>query len=353
MKICIIGLPGAGKKTLFQALTECEIKDKDISAPLLKGTVRVNDPRFDVLLGILNPKTSVRPAIKIELFQNTEERFSSNPQTINDIVKSDLICCVIRTFKDDSVCHIKGSIDPGRDIEIIRSEFFLSDLLFIEKRLERIDKDLKKIKDQTVQQERAFLNKIKGHLEKSLLLIDCNFNSQEKKIIAGYPFLTLKKIIFILNVSEPDIKNTKILEAIKGTYIDFTGIQICAKVESEIAFLEEKDRKQFFDVLGIQEPALHLLTRLCMKELNLISFFTIREGKATQWLLQKGSTAVDAASLIHTSMGKGFIRAEVIKYDDIIRLGTEQKVKQEGKMDREGREYILEDGDILNIHFNA
>jgi len=262
----------------------------------------------------------------------------------------------VRVFKDESVYHVSGSVDPRRDIDMINSELVLNDLLFVEKRLERLEKNIKKVKDEKVLKENELLLKFKDHLDKELPLRLLELEGKEKEIIASYPLITRKKMIIVLNVSEEEVADTSLLEQLQSAYqpINIDIMQVCAKTESEIANLEnEKEREEFLDALGIEEPAINVLTRLCIKALHLISFFTVGSDEVRQWTITRGATAPEAAGAIHTDLQKGFIRAEVMKYDDLVHLGSEEKVREAGKFSLKGKDYIVEDGDIIEIRFNV
>lgn len=232
----------------------------------------------------------------------------------------------------------------------------LSDLLFIEKRLERIDKNLKRSNDQNTIKEKEFLLKLKDHLSREKPLRFLDIKPEEKKIISSYPLVTLKEIIIVLNVSEKDLKNTAVIEKFRKDYeyLKIYFIHISAKVESEIASLEsEEERKEFLNALGIGEPVVDILKRVCIKALNLISFFGVGSDEVKQWTIKAGSTAPNAAGAIHSDLEKGFIKAELMKYDDLISYGSEEKLKEAGKYYLKGKDYIVEDGDVLSIRFNV
>jgi len=357
MKIGIIGLPKTGKKTLFEALIQKTLSEKDIQTDrIIKGVAKIRDPRFDKLSAIYKRKKNVMARIDIELLPKIEKDTIKRGDVFKNIAELDAICHLVRAFKDESIYHVDGSIDPKRDIDFVNSELILNDLLFVEKRLDKIENDLKKTREEKTKQEKALLLKIKGHLEKEVPLRKFDLTDEEKKIIAGYPFITRKKIIIVLNISEDEIGNTSLLEKLRNeckkncTYI----MQASAKAESEIMKLEtEEERKDFLKALNIKEPALNILSALCIKALNLISFFTVGPNEVRQWTIPAGSAAPEAAGTIHTDLKKGFIRAEVMKYEDLAKMGTEEKVKEAGRFYIKGKDYIVEDGDILYIRFNV
>lgn len=357
MKIGIIGLPQTGKKTLFGVITQQTLSEKDlISGKTIKSIAEIKDPRFDKLVSMYNPKKEVRGKIDIELLPKIEPDSIAQGDIFKDIAELDAICHVVRAFKDEAVYHIKGSVSAKRDIDMINPELILSDLLFIEKRLERIDKDLRKVKDEISAKEKTLLLKLKKHLDNELPLRLLELTGQEEKIIASYPFITRKKMIIVLNVAEDELHNNTMLEQLKEDYkfVDVDIMQVCAKVESEITKLEnEGDRREFLKALGVEEPAVNILTRLCIKALSQVSFFTVGADEVRQWSVKAGSSAPEAAGVIHTDMEKGFIRAEVMKFNDLVELGSEEALKKAGKFYLKGKDYIIEDGDIIGIRFNV
>ena len=357
MKIGIIGLPQTGKKTLFEILTNRKPTENEIASKKpIKGVVEVRDPRFDMLAKTYKPKKEVRTRIEIEMLPKIEKDTIAEGTIFTDINELDAICHVVRAFKDESIYHTEGSVDPKRDIDLVNSELILHDLVFIEKRMENIDKKIKRLKEESSEKEKELLVKLKAQLEKELPLRLIELTAEEIQTISSYPFLTRKTIMVALNISEEDLNNTTLIEQLKRDYqaIAIDIIQISAKVESEIIKLEsEEERAQFLKELGIKEPAADALSRLCIKALNLISFFTVGPDEVRQWTTRFGSTAPEAAGAIHTDFQKGFIRAVVIKYSDFATYTSEAKVKEAGKLYVKGKDYIVEDGDMLDIRFNV
>ncbi len=357
MKIGFIGLPQAGKKTLFELLTNHNPSEKElVSGKPIKGVAEIKDPRFDKLVSIYAPKKEVRARIDIETLPKLEKDTIAQGEIFKDINSLDAICHVARVFKDDSVYHVDGSVDARRDIDFVNAELILHDLIFIEKRMERLEQKIKQTKDEASIKEREAILRLKTHLDKTLPLRLLNLNADEKKLISSYPFVTLKEMIIVLNVSDGGLKDSCLAKQLV-TELDPLKIdvmQVSAKVEREIACLgSEDEKKEFLNALGIEEPAIDILTRVCIKALNLISFFTVGQDEVRQWLIKKGSSAPEAAGAIHSDLRKGFIRAEVMKYADLIALGGEEKVKESGKFYLKGKDYIVDDGDIVNIRFNV
>lgn len=357
MKIGLIGLPQVGKKTLFELLTRHKPTEKELLSGLpVKGVAEIRDPRFDRLVAMYAPKKEVPARIEIEALSKIEKETIAKGEIFADINELDAICHVVRVFRDEAIYHVDGSVDAKRDIDMVNSELILHDLMFVEKRLERIEAKIKQIKDEPSIKEREVLVKLKAHLDKELPLRLLELSADDKRALSSAPLVTRKEMMVALNVSEDDLKTNALVEKLQKDYvrlgIDF--MQVSAKVESEIAALDsEEERLEFLKSLGIEEPAINLLARLCMKTLRLISFFTVGEDEVRQWNIRSGSSAPEAAGAIHTDLRKGFIRAEVMKYNDLTSLGGENKVKEAGKMYLKGKDYIVEDGDIVNIRFNV
>jgi hypothetical protein len=357
MKIGIIGLPQSGKKTLFKVLSGHAPSEHDLASNKpIKSMAQISDARLDRLEEIYTAQTKVQARLDIELLPKISEDAQANAQIFKDVVDLDAILLVIRAFENDAVYHIKGSVDAKRDIDLVFSELILHDLLFIEKRLERIEKSLKGKKEENLLKEKTILLKLKDQLDKELPLRLLDISENEAKVISSYPFITLKKIIVALNVSEDSLKDETLLNNLKQNYKP-TGayfMQVSAETEAEIASLDDAaERKEFLEAAGIIEPAINILTALCIEALNLISFFTAGTNEVRQWTTKKGSSAPEAAGEIHSDMQRGFIRAELIKFEDIDSLGSEKAVKDNGKMYLKGKDYIIEAGDILTIRFSV
>ncbi|MCX8045212.1 MAG: YchF family ATPase [Desulfobacterota bacterium] len=353
MNIGIIGLPQTGKKTLFRLLTGRTDHDH---ADLHVGTADIIDPRFDALVEAYRPRKQVRAKIDFFLFPKLEKESIAKGDIFKDIVTTDAICHVVRAFHDPSVYHAYSSVDPERDITTINSELLFHDLLFVEKRLERIAAQLKKAKDERQQKEQELLLKMKSHLEAERPLRLLPLSAEEAALVRSYPFITLKQMIIIINTDDTSLRNDALIKQLAPLCASekMEMMQVSAKVEAEIAALESpEERKEFLQEIGIAEPALGQLTRLCLKALGLISFFTVGDDEVRQWLLRQGSHAPDAAGVIHSDLQRGFIRAEVMKYEELRTYKSEAALKAAGKVYLKGKDYIVEDGDILNIRFKV
>jgi len=357
MKIGIIGLPQVGKKTIFKLLTGTDLSQTDaekLKAPL-RGIVTVKDPRFDNIVSIYSPEKKTPAHIEVILMPKLDKDYIRSGHLFEHLKDADAMCHIVRAFIDEAIYHIDGSVDAARDIDSINTELILADLIFVEKRLERLDTESKK-HDRVQEIEKTVLLKLKGQLEKELPLRFLELTDEERRIISSYPFLTIKPLLILLNVSENDINkmvlSEDLIKAYRSQNIYF--MQISAKIEDELAGLDSDDeRASFLKELGIDEPAINKLTRLLYEALGLISFFTTANKEVRAWTIKRDSTAPQAAGLIHSDMERGFIRAEVVKYDDLIKLGNENKVKEAGKLMVRGKDYLVCDGDILHIRFNV
>ncbi|MBM9604919.1 redox-regulated ATPase YchF [Desulfopila inferna] len=356
MKIGIIGLPQTGKKTLFQTLTGNILREQSGPPKPLPGSAEIIDSRFDALVRLYSPKSEVRAKIELMLLPKLEQENIAKGDIFKDIADVDAICHVIRAFEDESVYHAQGSVDPIRDMEMVCSELLMHDQIFVEKRIERIETAIKKKKDENQEKELILLNKMLDHLEHEKPLRLLEISPDEDFLLKSYPLITRKEMILAFNVSEEDLNNSDILKEAeeKCSAEKMEAMVVSAQVESEIALLDSEEEKQdFLEDLQIEEAALGTLTRLCLRALGLISFFTVGEDEVRQWLVRSNSPAPVAAGVIHSDLQRGFIRAEVMKYDELMEYGSEAELKKVGKMKVEGKEYIVRDGDILNIRFKV
>ncbi|MFH1754598.1 MAG: DUF933 domain-containing protein, partial [Candidatus Latescibacterota bacterium] len=356
MEIGLIGLPQSGKKTLFELLVGRDALSKKHDAmKSLRGIAYVKDVRFDALLSIYSPKKHTYARIDFLLLPKIDGHNISESNLFDELVEVDALCHVVRTFHNDAIYHVSGSVNPSRDIDFVNSELLLHDLIFVEKRMERIDKKLKKIKDESTAAEKTMMEKLLVHLEKEMPLRLYSLPREENKVLANYPLLTRKQLVVVLNVSEEQLADSERMRELVERYreLQISFVDVAAEAELEIASLESaEERAVFMKEMGIQRSALHAMTRACIDALGLISFFTVSGQELRQWFLRKGSTAVEAAGTIHSDLQRGFIRCEVMNYEDLVRLGSEDKVKNEGKYYVKGRDYVVQDGDILYVRFN-
>ncbi len=356
MKVGIIGLPQTGKKTLFQVLTGNELREQVGPAKPIPGTAEILDSRFDRLVSMYSPQKQARARIDLVLLPKMEQENIAKGGIFQEIADVDALCHVVRAFEDDSVYHAEGSVDPIRDAEMVNGELIMHDQIFVEKRIARIETALKKIKDEAQAIELELMQKILAHLEEEKPLRLMEFSDDEEFLIRSYPLITRKELILAFNVAEDQLSDNTLLEKISEQCQQnkIETMLVSAQVESEIVLLDsEEEKAEFLQDLGIETPALGIMTGLCLKALGLISFFTVGADEVRQWLVRRNSPAPVAAGVIHSDLQRGFIRAELIKYDELIEYGSEAELKKNGKMYLQGKDYIVTDGDILNIRFKV
>ena len=355
MKLGLVGYPKAGKKTLFRLLTG-NSADENGTKGELQGFAKVRDERFERLVEMYRPKMETPAQMEFTLLPDLDLQSSRNTPALQALESVDVICHLVRTFRDDAVFHAAGSVDPRRDILRFNEEIQLYDLLFVEKRLERAIKERRKQDARKAQLETGLLERMKAHLESGGFLRNLSLKDEEQRLIASYPpLLTRKAMIIVLNVGEDQINDSRLAEGLNGDFPDgeFQWIGVSAKIEEELLLLEAEERQGFLEELGIEKPALDKLTLLCFRNLGLISFFTVGPDEVRAWTNRQGSYAPQAARVIHSDIERGFIRAEVIKYEDLVKMGSEQKVKEAGKLMQKGKDYVVQDGDIINFLFNV
>jgi len=355
MKLGLVGFPQVGKRTLFRLLTGKEPNSEGKKGNGL-GLAKVRDVRFDRLVEIYAPRQETPAHIEFLLLPDLAQQASHNEQILRGLEQVDVICLLVRTFGDDTVFHIHGTVDPCRDILFFSEELQLNDLIFIEKRLERLGKEQNKKKDiQKMVMETDLLTRMRGHLETGRFLKNFLLTEAEEKLVASYPLLTRKAMIIILNVGELEVSGQDHVGKLRETFREqaFQWVAVSAKIEQELCQLDAPDRQTFLEELQLDQPALDRLTMLCYQTLGLISFFTVGPDEVRAWTNRQGSLAPQAAGVIHSDFERGFIRAEVMKYQDLIKMGSEQKVREEGKYLQKGRDYVVEDGDIINFLFNV
>jgi hypothetical protein len=359
MKIALIGLPQTGKKTVFALLTGIG-HDHLVGRPgeYHIGTVKVADPRIDKLAAMYQPKKTRYAEIEVTLAPAPPHEPKPREQWLNKLKNMDALCHIVRAFEDPAVFHAKGSVDALRDIDEINLELAISDLSLIETRLTGIAQDQKKKFDQERADEAALLEHLKPYLEAGKSLREYAWHEGEEKKVRSLQFLTMKGLVVALNGSEP---NPQLLAAARAK-ITGPRAEVCelsAKTEAEVAQIEDpQERAEFLTALGIAEPALHVLTRQLYKALGYISFFTTGEDEVRAWTIRHGATAVEAAHAIHSDLAKGFIRAETMKYEELVAAAptghaAEVKLKETGRLMLKGKDYIVEDGDIVHIRHSG
>lgn len=359
MEIGIFGLPLSGKTTLFNLLTSSHAETGFSSAKKKAnvGMSRVPDLRLDKLSQMWSPKKTTYTTIRyVDVAGEKSGDGGLSSDVMTNLKNTDALILVVRDFKSDAVPHPEETVNPVRDIEMLAGELLLSDLIIIESRLERIQKQMKgKVPDEVLR-EKELIEKLKTFLDEEKPLRDVELNEDERKIIKGYQFLTLKPMVIALNVGEDELAEAEKKVANLAARFNSPNVAVthlCATVEQEIGELSEEDAKAFLADLGITESATDRIIRTSYALLGLLSFFTMGEDECRAWTVRRGAKAPQAAGVIHSDLEKGFIRAEVVSYDDYVREGSYAHCREKGVLRLEGKEYVVKDGDILNIRFNV
>lgn len=358
MQIGIVGLPYSGKTTFFQTITETHLSlDALQKRDSNQAVVKVKDKRLEALTAIFNPKKQVFATIEmvdmVGLQKGDTSGKSFTSEFLNKVKTNDALIHVVRGFRDESVPHVDGSVDMLRDITTLEVEFLFADMAFVENRLEKIEKDIKrpKSKDQA-EKEKKVMEKWNARLQEEKPLRDLDMDADELYFVRNYQALSAKPLLIALNLDEEDIGDAEKIVAEARSKITGEKIRIepfFAKIEMELVQLDEEEKQMFMDEYGIKESALERLIRSAYELLGLQSFFTVGEDECRAWTIRKGMTAQEAAGVIHTDFYNKFIRAEVVSYNDFIEHGSFAKCKEQGVFRLEGKDYIVKDGDILHV----
>ena len=364
LKAGIIGLPNVGKSTLFNAITK-----KNILAPTYPfatidpnvGIVTVPDKRLETLNDMFMPESLVATQYEFidiaGLVKGASTGEGLGNKFLANIREVDAIVQVVRCFENKDIIHVEGGIDPTRDIEIINYELILSDLEIVENRLQKIEKKATTTNDKDGLYEVALLKKTIEYLRQGTMLRLVEFDEKETKLLKTYNLITNKPFIYLANVSEEELLNdgneyvNKVREI--ASREKSSVVMMCAKIESELSELDEESKKEFLADLGIQNSGLDQLIHITYHILGLKTFFTVGPDEVRAWTFKDGMKAPECAGIIHTDFQRGFIKAEVMSYDDLVNYGSELKVKEAGKARLEGKEYIMQDGDICYFRFNV
>lgn len=364
LKAGIVGLPNVGKSTLFNAITKQNILAANYPFATIEpnvGTVIVPDARVDYLTSLYNPKRSIPTTFEFTdiagLVQGASSGEGLGNKFLSHIREVDAIVEVVRCFIDPNITHVTGKVDPVSDIEIINIELVLADLEVVNNRLGKVEKKAGSTKDKLLMAEVEVLNKCKNNLEANIPLRRISFSLDELKLLKNFNFLTIKPIIYVANVSEDDIAvgDNEYSLAVKN-YAEAEGsgvIVMCTKLEADLAGLEDEERIEFLESVGIKNSGLDKLIFASYNLLGLKTFFTVGTDEVRAWTFRSGSKAPECAGIIHSDFERGFIRAEVMSYDDLVEYGTELKVKEAGKLRIEGKDYVMQDGDICYFRFNV
>ncbi|PNZ27846.1 GTP-binding and nucleic acid-binding protein YchF [Staphylococcus petrasii] len=359
----IVGLPNVGKSTLFNAITKAGALAANYPFATIDpnvGIVEVPDTRLNKLTEMVEPKKTIPTTFEFTdiagIVKGASKGEGLGNKFLSHIREVDAICQVVRAFDDENVTHVSGRVDPLDDIEVINMELVLADLESVEKRLPRIEK-MARQKDKTAEMELRILSRIKEALENGNPVRSLEFTDEDQKYVNQAQLLTSKKMLYIANVGEDEIGNedndkVKVIREYAAKE-DSEVIVISAKIEEEIATLDDEDKEMFLEDLGIEEPGLNRLIRTTYELLGLSTYFTAGVQEVRAWTFRQGMTAPQCAGIIHTDFERGFIRAEVTSYDDYVANGGEQGAKEAGKQRLEGKEYIMQDGDIVHFRFNV
>lgn len=363
MKIGIVGLPNVGKSTMFNSITKAGAECANYPFCTIEpnvGVVGVPDERLDELTKMYHPQKTTHAVIEFVdiagLVKGASKGEGLGNKFLSHIRETDSICEVVRCFEDSNVVHVDGNVDPIRDIETINLELIFADIETVNKRLDKARKNLKA--DKKYQQEIDLLEKIKENLENGISARAIDFNEEEQELVKEMFLLTTKPILYIANISEEQLENAENDEMVKKVK-EYAAkekaevIPLCVKIEEELSGLEEEDKKEMLEALGLEESGLDKVIKKSYDLLGLMSFLTAGEPEVRAWTIKKGTKAPQAAGKIHSDIERGFIKAEVVSYSDLMEAGSMVNAREKGLVRSEGKEYIMQDGDIVLFKFNV
>ncbi len=358
MRLGIIGLPNSGKTTIFNALTRSNYPTSPVSSGKMEvftAVVSVPDERIDKLTAMYKPKRTIYTTITYTDIGGLEKGMGAggiSGALRNELQQVDGFIHVVRVFEDEKVPHPEITVDPARDVNTMDMEFLLADMLVVEKRMERLVEDQKKgksVNKQAIEQEAELMERLKGQLDQEQPLRDLDITEDELKLIRGYGLMSIKPMLIVFNCGEAKREPADILPDYPHKQVALVSLQ--GRVEAEIAQLEGDDAKMFLEEYGISEPSASRVIRASYDLMHIQSFFTVGADEVRAWSVGIGATAQQAAGVIHSDLARGFIRAEVMHYAELMKGGSEAELKKLGQMRLEGKEYIVLDGDIINVRF--
>ncbi len=360
----IVGLPNVGKSTLFNAITNSQAEAANYPFATISpnvGVVEVPDARVKRLSALFQPKKTIYTTFEFTdiagLVKGASRGEGLGNQFLGNIRNTDAICHVVRCFADPNITHVENSIDPKRDAETINLELILADLQSIENRIAKVERKASS-GDKSAKEEMAVLSRLKPHLEAGNPARSLELTDDEKQIVRNYSLLTMKPVIYVANMDDEgfaDPEANEYYQALKEVADAERAniVPICARLEEELSGLEPEEKEAFLEDLGLPESGLDTLIQAAYSALNLCTFLTAGTDECRAWTFKRGMKAPDCAGVIHSDFKRGFIRAEVYAFDDIDKLGTEQAVKEAGKLRVEGKDYVVQDGDVMHFRFNV
>ncbi len=360
-KCGIVGLPNVGKSTLFNALTKATIAAENYPFCTIDpnvGVVPISDPRLDKLAEIVQPQNIVPNTMQFVdiagLVAGAAKGEGLGNKFLANIRETDAIAQVVRCFEDDDIVHVAGKVDPLADIEVINTELALADLESVEKALNKITRQAK-TGDKAILAKQALLEQVHAHLDMGQPVRAMGLDEEQQAALYELHLLTIKRTLYIANVNDDGFQDNPYLDVVtklaaqEGAEV----VPVCAAIEAELAELDEEDKREFLDEMGLAEPGLGRVVRAGHQLLGLQTFFTAGVKEVRAWTVKTGATAPEAAGVIHTDFERGFIRAEVVSYDDFVACQGEQGAKEQGKLRLEGKDYLIKDGDVVHFRFNV